>query len=258
MRQIRVKRIGGVLLCVAMSACGSPPHPNPLPHSGEAGPEATLSSSGTVGRRTPEAGAPASANADGHAPVPAARTRVVVLGDSLAAGLGLSPDEAFPSRLQERFDGEGLAFEVVNAGVSGDTTAGGLRRLPWALDEKVRVVIVALGGNDGLRGLPVDQMKRNLEGIIDQATSHGATVLLAGMEAPPNFGADYTRAFRQVFLELADGRDDVVFVPFLLEGVAGQPHLNQADGIHPNAEGAVRIADHLWPVLRSMLTEAAR
>jgi acyl-CoA thioesterase-1 len=186
------------------------------------------------------------------------RPRIVVLGDSLTAGLGLPTDQAFPSVLHQRLLADGYDFEVVNAGVSGDTTAGGLRRLAWALDEKVRVVIVALGGNDGLRGLPIDQMKGNLEAIIEQAASHGAKVLLAGMEAPPNFGAYYTRAFRGVFREIADERDEVVFVPFLLEGVAGQPHLNQADGIHPNAEGASSIADHVWPVLRSMLAEVAR
>jgi acyl-CoA thioesterase-1 len=211
-----------------------------------------------VGSRTAEVGAAISPPAGLRDSLAIERPRIVVLGDSLTAGLGLSPEEAFPSRLQERLDAEGLAFDIVNAGVSGDTTAGGLRRLAWALDEKVRVVIVALGGNDGLRGLPIDQMKGNLEAIIEQAASHGAKVLLAGMEAPPNFGAYYTRAFRGVFREIADERDEIVFVPFLLEGVAGQPHLNQADGIHPNAAGAAKIADHVWPALRSMLTAAAR
>jgi acyl-CoA thioesterase-1 len=249
LRQTGLRQVGGILLggILWSAACGSePPHSNPLPRS--AGPEISPADPPA----TASAGAAKLDGASGQ------RLRVVVLGDSLTAGLGLSPEEAFPSRLQERFVVEGRAFEIVNAGWSGVTTAGGSRRFAFVLDENVRVVIVALGGNDGLRGLPVDQMKRNLESIIDQATSHGANVLLAGMEAPPNFGADYTRAFREVFRAIADERDEVVFVPFLLEGVAGHPHLNQADGIHPNAEGATRIADYLWPVLRSMLPEAAR
>ena len=181
-----------------------------------------------------------------------ARPRIVALGDSLTDGLGLQRDETYPTRLQEILRAEGYDVEVVNASVSGDTTAGGLRRLEWALEGDVRILIVALGGNDGLRGLPVGQMKENLREIVTRAQQKGVAVLLAGMEAPPNFGSLYTDQFREVFHELA--RDhEVGFVPFLLEGVAGNADLNQADGIHPTAEGARMIAAHMWPVLQSIL-----
>ena len=180
------------------------------------------------------------------------RPRIVALGDSLTTGLGLRTDEAYPARLQEQVRAAGYDYEVVGAGVSGDTTAGGLRRLGWALEGDVRILIVALGGNDGLRGLPVAQMKENLGEIITSATEREAAVLLAGMEAPPNFGVLYTDQFREAFRALAR-EHDIVFVPFLLDGVAGNADLNQADGIHPNAEGAQMIAVHLWPALQPML-----
>ena len=182
--------------------------------------------------------------------------RLVTLGDSLTAGFGLGPDQAYPARLQDRLDAGGYQIQVVNAGVSGDTSAGGLRRLEWALDGDVELLVVALGGNDGLRGLPVDQMKNNLARIITEAEARDVEILLAGMEAPPNFGYAYTDAFREVFYTLAH-EYDVVFVPFLLEGVAGVPDLNQRDGIHPNAEGAARVADHLWPAVESLVRRVA-
>jgi acyl-CoA thioesterase-1 len=178
------------------------------------------------------------------------RPRVVVLGDSLTAGLGLPPEQAYPSLLQQRLDDADLEYDVVNAGVSGDTSAGGLRRLDWALEGDVRVLIVALGGNDGLRGLPVDQLERNLATIIERAQARKITVILTGMEAPPNFGMDYIVSFHQVYEKLAE-KYRVAFVPFLLEGVAGVESLNQRDGIHPTADGARVIADLVWPVLRS-------
>ncbi len=179
---------------------------------------------------------------------------IVAFGDSLTAGLGLLLEEAYPARLQERLDGAGYRLRVVNAGVSGETTAGGLRRLEWALDGDVRILILALGGNDGLRGLPVDQMRDNLAQMIAAARAHGIGVLLAGMESPPNFGTTYTDAFRRVFVQLA-AEHDVDFLPFLLEGVAGEPALNQEDGIHPNARGAERVAAHVWSALEPMLGE---
>ena len=184
------------------------------------------------------------------------RPRIVVLGDSLTAGLGLQAEEAYPALLQQWLEAAGYALDVVNAGVSGDTTAGGLRRLAGVIDGDVRLLIVALGGNDGLRGLPVDQMKQNVTEIIERATDRGIRVLLAGMEAPPNFGITYTAEFRQAFLDI-EAEHDLVLVPFLLEGVAGVPELNQSDHIHPNAEGAKRIAAHLWTALVSMLAEVA-
>jgi acyl-CoA thioesterase-1 len=178
---------------------------------------------------------------------------VVILGDSLTAGLGLPPDEAYPALIQKRLDKEGLKYEVVNAGVSGDTSAGGLARLEWALEGDVRVLIVALGGNDGLRGLPAEELKGNLSRIIERAQTQHIQVILAGMEAPPNFGQSYIVSFHQIYPELAK-EYKVSLVPFLLQGVAGIETLNQRDGIHPTAEGARIVADNIWPVLRPMLT----
>ena len=187
------------------------------------------------------------------APAPvAARPRIVALGDSLTAGLGLSPEEAYPALLQQRLDREGLRYEVVNAGVSGDTSAGGLRRVDWALEGDVKVLIVALGGNDALRGLPVEQLRDNLREIITRARQRGIKVILAGMEAPPNFGAGYTAAFRQTYQDLAEDHD-VVLLPFLLDGVAGLPDMNQTDGIHPTADGAQKVADNVWAALQPLV-----
>ena len=154
--------------------------------------------------------------------------------------------------LQQKLHDAGIALEVVNAGVSGDTTADGLRRANWALEGDVRLMILALGANDGLRGLPPGQMKSNLQSIIHRARQRAIPVLLVGMEAPPNYGEQYASAFRQVFQDLAR-ENKVTFVPFLLDGVAGVSDLNQADGIHPTSEGAARIADHLWPAVTSMI-----
>jgi acyl-CoA thioesterase-1 len=185
----------------------------------------------------------------------AARPRVVALGDSLTAGLGLAPEQAWPALLQQKITQAGLDVEVVNAGVSGDTTAGGLRRLDWALDGDVKVLVIELGANDGLRGLPADQMRDNLAQMITTAKTRGIAVLLCGMEAPPNFGPQYTREFRKVYADLAD-EHDVAFLPFLLAGVAGDSALNQADGIHPNEEGTRRVADLVWQSLQPVLTRA--
>jgi len=186
----------------------------------------------------------------------AARPRIVVLGDSLTAGLGIGPEEAYPALLQARVDAAGLRYEVVNAGVSGDTSAGGLSRLDWALDGDVRILIIALGGNDALRGLPVEELKRNLSNIIERASARKITVILAGMEAPPNFGRDYTASFHRAYPDLAR-EHGIALVPFLLEGVAGVSGLNQRDGIHPTPEGASLIADTVWAVLRPIAERAA-
>ena len=163
--------------------------------------------------------------------------------------------EAYPSLLQKKLDDEGYEFEVVNAGVSGDTTAGGLRRLDWALEGDVKVLVVALGANDALRGLSIDEMKENLGTIIERARGRGVMVLLTGMEAPPNYGEEYTVKFRQVYRDLARTHQ-VSLVPFLLDGVAGEARLNQGDGIHPNAEGARLIAETIWRALRPMADAA--
>jgi len=188
---------------------------------------------------------------------PAARPRIVALGDSLTAGLGLSPTQAYPALLQERLTAEGLNYEVVNRGVSGDTSAGGLERLDWALDGDVRVLIVALGGNDGLRGLRTEQLKRNLSQIIQRAQARRITVVLAGMEAPPNHGWEYVVDFHQVYFDLAK-KYRVAFVPFLLQGVAGHDELNQRDGMHPTAEGARIIAGNVWAVLKPVMGKQPR
>jgi acyl-CoA thioesterase-1 len=197
--------------------------------------------------------APALALDERHPSKAESRPRVVFLGDSLTAGLGLPPDEAYPALIQKRLDKEGLKYEVVNAGVSGDTSAGGLARLEWAIEGDVRVLIVALGGNDGLRGLPAEELKGNLSRIIERAQKQHIQVIVAGMEAPPNFGQSYIVSFHQIYPELAK-EYKVSLVPFLLQGVAGIETLNQRDGIHPTAEGARIVADNIWPVLRPMLT----
>jgi len=189
-----------------------------------------------------------------------ARPRIVVLGDSLTAGLGLSSDDAYPSLLQQRVDAAGLKYAVVNAGVSGDTSADALSRVDWALGDnddvgktgKLRILIIALGGNDGLRGLPANELAHNLATIIERAQARHLGVILAGMEAPPNFGQSYIVSFHQVYPDLA-ARYRVALVPFLLQGVAGIDALNQRDGIHPTATGARIVADNVWAVLRPMI-----
>lgn len=186
----------------------------------------------------------------------AATERVIVaLGDSLTAGWGVAPDEAYPALLEIRVRHEGFAYHVVNAGVSGDTTAGGRRRLDWVLRSRPEIVIVALGANDGLRGQPLAEMQGNLLAIIERLRSAGAKVLLAGMRLPPNYGA-YAREFAATFPVV--GRRATAFAPFLLEGVAADPRLNQADGIHPNAAGHRVIAERLWPYLLPLMRRDRR
>jgi acyl-CoA thioesterase I len=182
---------------------------------------------------------------------------VVALGDSLTAGPGLAPDEAYPAVLQERLRAEGFRHRVINAGVSGDTSADALRRVDAALVEHTRVLIVALGANDGLQGAPVAEMKRNISAIIERAKERGIRVLLCGMETPPTRGWDYTVAFHRAFPELAV-QHAVTLVPFLLTGVVGNPDFNLGDRIHPNAAGARRIAETIWPYLKPLLEESSR
>lgn len=206
------------------------------------------------------ASAPPAAPADGarlsDAPTPAAVSEtgplVVFLGDSLTAGLGLGESQAFPARVAAQLAAEGTPIRVVNAGVSGDTSAGGLRRLDWLLRQQPDVLVVALGANDGLRGQDPEAMMANLRAIVTQARAAGARVLLTGMLMPPNYGADYVEGFSDVYPALARELD-VALVPFLLDGVAGDPALNQADGIHPTAEGQARLAENVLPYLRPLL-----
>lgn len=178
--------------------------------------------------------------------------KIVAFGDSLTAGLGLTTAESYPSLLQKRLEADGYQYEVVNAGVSGDTSAGGLRRLDWALEGDVRFLILELGANDLLRGQPVSAMKNNLSQIIERAKGRKVEVLLAGMYAPTNTGADYQREAQEAFQSLAR-EHNVKLIPFFLDRVAGVESLNQADGIHPNAEGTRIVAETVYQALRPAL-----
>ena len=189
----------------------------------------------------------------------AGKGTVLVLGDSIAAGYGLDSDKAFPRLLQAKVDAAHLPFTVVNAGVSGDTSAGGLRRIDWQLKRPCDVLILELGGNDGLRGLSVDDMQRNLQAIIDRTRAKypKAEIVIAGMQMPPNLGSEYARAYRNAFFTLAQ-RNHASIVPFLLEGVGGVAELNQADSIHPTAQGHKIVAENVWKVLQPILQRLAR
>lgn len=178
--------------------------------------------------------------------------KIVAFGDSLTAGLGLPQPASYPSLLQKKLDADGFAYEVVNAGVSGDTSAGGVRRVDWALDGDVKIVILELGGNDILRGQSIDAMKENLARIIERAKAHGATVLLAGMEAPTNSGVEYRQAVHEAFPSLAR-EYNVPEIPFFLDGVAGIESLNQRDGIHPNEAGTKIVTETVYRSLRPLL-----
>jgi len=183
------------------------------------------------------------------------RPRIVAFGDSLTAGLGVAAEDAYPSQLQRRLDRDGFRYRVINAGVSGDTTAGGVRRMAWVLKSRPQIVILELGGNDGLRGLSLMETKANLERIIQQCRSASVTVVLAGMKLPPNYGAEYTNGFESMYPALAK-KYHVVLIPFFLDGVAGSTSLNQADGIHPTAEGYRIIVDKVLETVRPLLEQA--
>jgi acyl-CoA thioesterase-1 len=180
--------------------------------------------------------------------------QILIFGDSITAGFGLEEQNAFPAFIQQKIDSLDMDYNVVNAGLSGETSAGGLRRIDWVLQQPVDIFILELGGNDGLRGIDPENTKQNLQGIIQKVEEKypGAEIILTGMEAPPNMGERYTGEFRSVFYELAD-ENDVIFMPFILEGVAGDPELNQGDGIHPTEEGHKVIAENLWDYLKEVL-----
>jgi len=201
------------------------------------------SSTESTGTRTPSADSTTS---------PKSLPKIVAFGDSLTAGYGLQPSQSYPSLLQHKLNEAGYRYEVVNAGISGDTSAGGVRRIDWSLEGDVKIVILELGANDILRLQPIDQMKKNLGQIIERAKEKNAQVLLAGMEAPTNSGPVYARQVHQAFVDLAE-EYDVPLIPFFLESVAGVQSLNQNDGIHPNETGTRMVADtvykHLVPLL---------
>ena len=183
----------------------------------------------------------------------AAAGTILIVGDSISAGFGLDTRLGWVSLLEQRLEREGHDDRVVNASISGDTSAGGQARLPALLTEhKPDVVFVELGGNDGLRGQPPAQLQQNLAAMIDAAKTAGAKVLLLGMQLPPNYGPRYTEAFAGVYAQLADEKQ-IALVPFFLEGVGGHPELMQADGLHPAAAGQKRLLDNVWPALKPLL-----
>jgi len=184
--------------------------------------------------------------------VPAEHPRIVAFGNSLTAGLGVPPDQSYPAHLQRTLDAAGYAYRVVNAGVSGDTTAGGVRRVSWVLNSRPAIVILELGGNDGLRGLSLHETKANLERIVQQLQQASVTVVLAGMKLPPNYGQDYTAGFEALYQAIAQ-RYHLTRIPFFLDGVAGSSSLNQADGIHPTGEGYRLIVEKIFPALEPLL-----
>jgi acyl-CoA thioesterase-1 len=190
---------------------------------------------------------------------PDGRGAIVFLGTSLTAGLGVDPSEAWPALIQEKLDSADLPYRTQNAGISGETSAGALERLDWVLQQPMDVLVVETGANDGLRGLPVEALRANLDSILTRVERHDPTIKLVvvGMEAPPNMGARYTRAFRAVYPEMAE-KHRALLVPFLLEGVGGVDSLNTADGIHPNRSGHRIIAESVWEVLGSQLGAARR
>ncbi len=180
--------------------------------------------------------------------------RIVILGDSITAGYGLDPKQAYPALLQEKIAATGLPHTVANAGVSGDTTAGGLRRVAWSMAKGADVLVIALGGNDGLRGISPEETKKNLLGIIAKARSRNPKleVLIAGMRMPDNMGRDYTASFQAIFPEAAE-ESKATLVPYLLDGVGGLENLNQPDGIHPTPEGQAKVADNVWKILKPVI-----
>ena len=179
---------------------------------------------------------------------------ILFFGNSLTAGYGLSPSEAFPALIQKKIDSVNLSYKVVNAGVSGETSSGGLSRVGWILRQPVDVFVLELGANDGLRGIPLDQTKKNLQLIMDSVKQKypSCKIVLAGMQIPPNMGQAYTTQFQEIFRDLAES-NKVLLIPFLLEGVGGEEELNQEDGIHPTAEGHKIVAENIWKLLKGVL-----
>lgn len=204
---------------------------------------------GNKGPAEQEAGKPAEGTA-----APAASKTIVFFGNSLTAGYGLSPDQAFPALIQKKLDSAGLPYKVVNAGVSGETSSGGASRIDWILKQPVDVFVLELGANDGLRGVPLAETAKSLQVIIDRVKAKypDAKLVLAGMQIPPNMGAQYAGGFRALYPELAQ-KNGMTLIPFLLEGVGGERKLNLEDGIHPTAEGHQILAQNVWSVLKPIL-----
>ncbi|WP_162417628.1 arylesterase [Cyclobacterium roseum] len=183
-----------------------------------------------------------------------AKKTILFFGNSLTAGYGIEEEEAFPALIQEKVDSLNLDYQVINAGLSGETTASGLSRLDWFLEEKPEIFILELGGNDGLRGIPLEETEKNLRNIIltVQEKFPDTKIVLAGMQIPPNMGPEYSENFRTLYAEIAESTS-VSLIPFLLEGVAGDPNLNLPDGIHPTEEGHQIVAENVWPYLKPLV-----
>jgi acyl-CoA thioesterase I len=187
-------------------------------------------------------------------PAPAAKKNIVFFGNSLTAAYQLSPEQGFTAHIQQKIDSLGLSYTCVNAGLSGETTADGVNRVDWVLQQPVDIFVLELGGNDALRGLPVTESKKNLQAMLDKVKAKypDCKIMVAGMLAPPNLGATYTDAFRDMYPDLAK-KNNAVLIPFLLENVGGIPELNLPDGIHPNVEGQKIVAENVWKVLKTIL-----
>ena len=211
----------------------------------------TACNSGPAAEKPAATAAPAATSAT---PPAAAKKRLLFFGNSLTAGLGVEPEQAFAGLIGQRIDSLKLPYEVINAGLSGETTAGGRSRVGWILRQPVDIFVLELGANDGLRGIPLASTRQNLQGIVDtvRRRSPGAQIVLAGMQIPPNMGQAYSADFKAVFQEIA-AKNHLVLIPFLLEGVGGHPDLNQADGIHPTPAGHRIVARTVWSVLRPLL-----
>jgi acyl-CoA thioesterase-1 len=235
-----MRGIIAVFLAAVLTACAAEPQSTPATSNDDA--------SGATSAPTRSSREPAT---DG-------RRNVLFVGTSLTAGYGVGEDVAFPAVIQQKIDSAGLPFRVVNAGISGETSAGGLRRIDWSLQQPLDVLVLELGANDGLRGIDPAEMRRNLDAILKRTRERypTAAVVLTGMEAPPNLGDVYTSRFRRTFTDLAR-EHGALLVPFLLEGVAAQPGFNIEDGIHPNLHGHRIIADNIWRVLGPLLRERA-
>jgi acyl-CoA thioesterase-1 len=195
-------------------------------------------------------------DAEKNSPVVAATKKektILFFGNSLTAGYGIDPSQAFPALIQNKIDSLKLNYNVINAGVSGETSAGGNGRIDWILRQPIDVFVLELGGNDGLRGIPLAETKKNLQAIIDKVKAKypDAKIILAGMQIPPNMGQDYTGEFKKIYPELA-AKNKISLIPFLLQGVGGDPKLNQDDGIHPNVQGAIIVAENVWKVLKDI------
>jgi len=214
---------------------------------------ALLGSCGNNGDKTKDTGKQKREQLPSEAGKEKAKT-IVFFGNSLTAGYGVDPSEAFPALVQEKIDSMHLPYKVVNAGLSGETTAGGKSRIDWILRQPVDIFVLELGGNDGLRGIPIAETSKNLQAIITRVREKNPQVkiILAGMQVPPNMGRTYATAFRVVFQQLA-ANNQIDLIPFLLENVGGISHLNQADGIHPNPEGHKIVAENVWKVIQGLL-----